>query len=70
MSPARHVVVSDPEERTLQALTALEAVQSFPYAFLVNRKGTVVWEGHPEDNDLAGAVARLMATGGGDGGMR
>ena len=31
--------------------TALEAVQSFPYAFLVDRKGTVVWEGHPEDND-------------------
>jgi alkyl hydroperoxide reductase subunit AhpC len=60
----RYVVVSDPEQKTLQALTALEAVQSFPYAFLVNRKGLVVWEGHPEDNDLPGAVARLMANSG------
>jgi len=41
-------------------LTDLEAVQSFPYAFLVDRSGTVVWEGHPKDNDLAGAVERLF----------
>jgi thiol-disulfide isomerase/thioredoxin len=57
----RYAVVSDPEEITLQRLTELEAVQSFPYAFLVDRQGIVVWEGHPEDNDLPGALARFFA---------
>lgn len=57
----RYVVVADPEEVTLQQLTQLEAVQSFPYAFLIDGRGIVVWEGHPEDNDLPGAVALLFA---------
>lgn len=56
----RYTVVADPEEVTLRQLTALEAVQSFPYAFLVDRKGLVAWEGHPKDNNLAGAVSAAV----------
>jgi len=56
----RYTVVSDPEEVFLNRLTDLEAVQSFPYAFLIDRKGNVAWNGHPKDDDLAGAVAKLF----------
>jgi thiol-disulfide isomerase/thioredoxin len=58
----RYVVVADPAEVTLKGLTAMEAVRSFPYAFLIDRQGLVAWQGHPEDDDLAGAVARLFAS--------
>ena len=57
----RYVVVSDPDEVTIGHLAELEAVRGFPYAFLVNEHGEVVWEGHPEDDDLRGAVERLFA---------
>lgn len=57
----RYVVVSDPSEVTLGRLTEMEAVKSFPYAFLIDKTGKVVWAGHPEDDDLSGAVERLFA---------
>jgi thiol-disulfide isomerase/thioredoxin len=53
-------VVSDPKEVTLDALNRREAVESFPYAFLVDRDGTVVWAGHPHNDDLPGALRRLL----------
>lgn len=57
----RYVVVSDPDEVTIGRLNEQEAVAGFPYAFLVDKTGEVVWEGHPEDDDLSGAVERLLA---------
>jgi len=58
----RYVVVSDTAEVTIGALAERGEVQGFPYAFLVDATGTVVWKGHPEDDDLGGAVARLFTT--------
>lgn len=56
----RYVVVADPEEVLLSRLNALDAIGGYPYAFPIGGDGKVVWAGHPEDDGLAGAVARTL----------
>lgn len=41
-----YVVVTDTEEKTLSALAEAGVIQGFPYSFLVDRDGRVVWSGN------------------------
>lgn len=46
----QYVLVNDSEEKTVKYLAEeKEAVEGFPYAFVIDRKGKVVWQGAPQD---------------------
>ena len=46
----QYVLVNDTEEKTLKYLAEeKEAVEGFPYAFVIDRNGRVVWQGAPKD---------------------
>lgn len=45
----RYVLVNDSEGKTLKYLAEeKEVVQGFPYSFVINGKGRVVWQGSPQ----------------------
>jgi len=46
----QYTLVNDSEEKTLKYLAEeKEVVEGFPYAFVIDRKGRVVWQGAPQD---------------------
>jgi len=42
----QYVVVSDTEEKTVGVLSEAGAIQGFPYSFLIDASGTIVWHGN------------------------
>jgi thiol-disulfide isomerase/thioredoxin len=58
----RYALVTDSQERLLQVLAEAEAVEGFPYVFLVDGAGIIRWKG---PGQAAGqAVRRYFAAGG------
>ncbi len=46
----KYVLVNDTEEKTLKYLAEeKEVVEGFPFSFVIDRKGRVVWQGSPQD---------------------
>ncbi|HEX9829758.1 MAG TPA: TlpA disulfide reductase family protein [Bacteroidota bacterium] len=57
----QYVLVNDSEEKTLKYLAEeKEAVEGFPYAFVIDRKGRVVWQGAPQDG-LEDVLGKLFS---------
>lgn len=48
-----YVIVGDTQSKTIDALNENEAVEGFPYAFLIGRDGKVVWKGNSKKLPLA-----------------
>lgn len=48
-----YLIVGDTESKTIDALNENEAVEGFPYAFLIGRDGKVVWKGNSKKLPLA-----------------
>ncbi len=49
----RYALATDSEERTLQVLAEAEAVEGFPYAFLVDEEGIIRWKGSGQSAEQA-----------------
>jgi thiol-disulfide isomerase/thioredoxin len=46
---ARYLFATDPQERTMQRLAEAEAIEGFPYSFLIDERGIVRWKGPGKD---------------------
>ncbi len=44
-----YVVVTDTDEQLIGELSKTGSVQGFPYAYLIDEKGLVAWQGHPKN---------------------
>jgi len=56
-SKTKHPVMYD----TYGSVTARYGVNGFPQAFIVDRRGIVVWHGHPDAGDVKNVEAELEA---------
>ncbi|MBI1349425.1 redoxin domain-containing protein [bacterium] len=56
----KYTVAIDKEQKTTEAYMGAFGLDSIPSAFLVDRKGKVVWFGHPQDEELEERLERLF----------
>jgi thiol-disulfide isomerase/thioredoxin len=52
-------VAVDKSDATSQAYMSAFGIDSIPHAFLVDRKGKIVWHGHPMDKGFEPTIAKL-----------
>ncbi len=58
----QYTLVNDQSEKFMKILAEeLEIVESFPCSFVIDRKGKLIWSGHPE-HGLEMVLAQLFST--------